>query len=520
MSHPFVSFLSSFVPQLQKKYYQLNKLLWILETTGSSDAADLKVELEMELRGLFQNQKAYEQLLEWKNDSFDDMLLERQLDVLIRSFKENQIPQDLAEKIARIEDEMMEDYAHFRPEIEGKQLTENEIREILTKENDPEIRKQAWGASKELGVVLAPKILKVVRLRNEAAQSLGYSNYFDMQLDLQEVDKKWLMETFDDLADRSSEAHQKVLDHVEMVQPNDFGVSKEELGPWAWSEPFGQEDPLDTHLLDSLVQDLNFIEVSKNFFLKMGFDTQEVLDKSDLYERKGKNQHAFCIDLDREGDVRTLNNIKPSIRWLETILHELGHAVYFQKLDPNLPWLIREPANNLTTEAIALICGRQAYRALFMRPLIKQESPILKDLDQSLKRRQLIFSRWVLVMTRFEMALYENPDQDLNRLWWELVEKYQKIKAPQGRENHPDWASKYHMALAPAYYFGYLLGELLASSLYEAVESEDLAHKKVGEILETRLFAPGNSYRWDVLIEKVCGKKLSADAWLSEFATE
>lgn len=520
MSHSFVSFLSSFIPRLQKKYYQLNKLLWILETTGSSDAADLKVEIEMELRGLLRNKKVYEQLLEWKNETFEDMLLQRQLDVLIRTFKENQIPQELAEKIARTEAEIMEEYAHFRPELEGRKLTENEIREILTRENNPEIRKKAWEASKELGSVLSPKILKIVRLRNEAAKSLGYPNYFAMQLDLQEVDKEWLLETFDHLAHQSGKAHQKVLEQVEVVQQNDFGVPKEELGPWAWSEPFGQEDPLDTHLLDSLVKDLNFIEVAKNFFLKMGFDMQKVLDKSDLYERDGKNQHAFCIDLNRKGDIRTLNNIKPSIRWLETILHELGHAVYFQKLDPKLPWLIREPAHNLTTEAMALICGRQAYRTLFMKSLVKQDSTVLSELDRSLKRRQLIFSRWVLVMTHFEMALYERPDQDLNRLWWHLVEKYQKIKAPPGRENHPDWASKYHIALAPAYYFGYLLGELLASALYEAVDSEDLACKKVGEILQTRLFAPGNSYRWDILIEKACGKKLSADAWLAEFASQ
>ena len=520
MAHPFVSFLSTFVPQLQKKYYLLNKILWILETTGSSDAADLKVDFEMEVREMFQDKEAYEQLLNWQKEDLGDVLLERQLNVLVRSFKENQIPAELAERMARIEAKMMTDYAHFRPEVDGKELTENEIRDVLTHETDPVLREKAWEASKELGAVLAPSILKIVRLRNEAAQSLGYNNFFDMQLDLQEVDKEWMLKTFDDLAERSEDAHRKVLDHVEEEQQKQFGVTKEELGPWAWSEPFGQEDPLGTNLFDSLVQDLNFIEVSKNFFHKMGFDTAKVLDKSDLYERTGKNQHAFCIDLDRSGDVRTLNNIKPSIRWLETVLHELGHAVYFEKIDSELPWLLREPAHNLTTEAIALICGRQAYRSLFLSPLVKDQTPLLSELDQSLKRRQLIFSRWVLVMTQFEMALYENPDQDLNKLWWDLVEKYQKIKVPAGRQNHPDWASKYHMALAPAYYFGYLLGELLASSLFEAVDSEVLSDPKVGEFLEKKLFAPGNKYRWDLLIEKVCGQKLSADAWLEEFATE
>ena len=60
----------------------------------------------------------------------------------------------------------------------------------------------------------------------------------------------------------------------------------------------------------------------------------------------------------------------------------------------------------------------------------------------------LIFSRWCQVMLRFEKAMYENPDQDLNKLWWDLVEKYQGLKRPPNR-NAPDYASKIHIFRAP-----------------------------------------------------------------------
>ena len=94
----------------------------------------------------------------------------------------------------------------------------------------------------------------------------------------------------------------------------------------------------------------------------MGVDVSPILAKSDMYERPGKNQHAFCIHLDRTGDVRTLNNVKASIKWLETVLHELGHAIYELGFDEKLPWLLREPPHMIPTEAMALIAGRQAYR--------------------------------------------------------------------------------------------------------------------------------------------------------------
>ena len=60
---------------------------------------------------------------------------------------------------------------------------------------------------------------------------------------------------------------------------------------------------------------------------------------------------------------------------------------------------------------------------------------------------------------RFEKALYANPGQDLNKVWWDLVEKYQEIKRPEGR-NQPDYASKIHIVTVPVYYQNYMLGEL------------------------------------------------------------
>src|SRR5579863_5441068 len=91
--HPFEEFLAVFVPKLAQKSRQLNKALWILETTGSSDAADLKAELDAEVRLLCNDPQTYEKLLEWDRDpALKDPLLKRQLNILIRCFKQNMIP--------------------------------------------------------------------------------------------------------------------------------------------------------------------------------------------------------------------------------------------------------------------------------------------------------------------------------------------------------------------------------------------------------------------------------------------
>src|SRR5579872_1518373 len=161
----FEEFLKDFVPEVARKTKQLNKAYWILETTGSPDAADLKADLDTELRFLFNDPKTYKQLLAWEKEPHDPVN-RRQLNVLIRAFKQNQIPKNLLEEMAQKEAALSQSYATYRPELDGKKLSENEIRDILKNENNPQKRKKAWEASKQIGEILAPQILALVHLRN------------------------------------------------------------------------------------------------------------------------------------------------------------------------------------------------------------------------------------------------------------------------------------------------------------------------------------------------------------------
>jgi peptidyl-dipeptidase A len=522
--HPFEQFLADFVPIVSRKSKQLNKAVWILETTGASDAADLKADLDTEFRLLFNDRATYKKLLVWEKDrSLTDPLLKRQLNVLIRAHLQNMIPKALLEETAQKEAALAMSYATFRAKLDGKPVTENEIRDILKSEKSVEKRLEAWEASKKIGEGIAPQILALVNLRNKAAKSLGYPDYFQMQLDLQEVDAAWLLKTLDELAVKSDAAYARLVEEIETAQSKAFGVPRSSLGPWAWSDPFGQEDPLDTEEIDALVFGLDISKAGVDFYRGMGIDVGPILARSDMYERQGKNQHAFCINIDRKGDVRMLNNVKDSLKWLETVLHELGHAIYEMGYDPHLPWLLREYPHIFTTEAMALFAGRQAYRYDSLRTLIGASSETLrKKADLSLKRRELIFSRWVLVMTAFESELYREPHQDLNALWWNLVEKYQKIRAPKNRQGQSDWAAKYHIGLAPVYYFSYLLGEMFASSIQETLAKETgsttLSSPQAGRFLNEKLFSPGNRMNWSDLVTHVTGCPLNGDAWIREFA--
>ena len=170
--------------------------------------------------------------------------------------------------------------------------------------------------------------------------------------------------------------------------------------------------------------------------------------------------------------MRILCNLTPGLRWTETLLHELGHAVYDKYLEQDLPWMLRTPAHSSSTEAIAMLFGRLPLNPDWLtlnQGLSEADvNAVLPAARRQERLGQLIFVRWATVMLHFERALYADPTQDLNTLWWDLKERYQFLTRPEGRDT-PDWAAKIHVALWPVYYHNYVLGELTASQLQDTI---------------------------------------------------
>jgi peptidyl-dipeptidase A len=194
----------------------------------------------------------------------------------------------------------------------------------------------------------------------------------------------------------------------------------------------------------------------------------------------------------------------------------------------DVPYLLRCESHLLTTEGVALLFERFALSAEW---LIRMGVPIDDSALSAAVRRArrnslLVFSRFSQVVFRFERELYRNPDQDLNRLWWNLVEKYQSLRRPEGRDE-PDYATQLHIATAPAYFHNYLLGELFACQLHRAIVREALGggnprmatyvgRRDVGIFLCRRVFAAGRRLDWNELTRFATDEELHARAFAAE----
>jgi peptidyl-dipeptidase A len=522
------AFLDRVVPEIEGRETAANLAYWEFSRTGAKEAEERYSKLSAELRRLFSDREAFAELRsllaagrKWTP------LVRRQLVLLHHAYLPNQLDEATIGELVRREAGLESLFANFRATLEGRRLSDNELRTILRAEDDQARRKAAWAASKEIGAAAAPKVVELVELRNGAARRLGYSDYYQLSLATQELAEGELFALLDRVERVVREPFRQAKADLDARLARRFRLAPADLRPWHYDDPFFQAVRQSEVDLDRYFAGQDVVELARRYYEGIGLDVQDVLARSDLYERPGKNQHAFCTHLDRSGDVRILANVRPDAQWAETMLHELGHAVYDKYLDFSLPYLLRRPAHLLATEAVAMLCGRLVTDERWLvrvRGLSEAEAGALAGAARSLLRlNELIFVRWGLVVVLFERELYRNPRQDLNRLWREKVESLQFLTYPADR-NTPDWAAKIHLATAPVYYQNYLLGTLTASQLKWAVErlvGQDalIGNPATGRFFVERLFRPGASRPWEVTLTLATGEPLNSDRFVADFIT-
>ncbi len=576
-------FIQQYEATVKPLEIEANLLDWNANVTGKEEDFRKKQAAEEKLSLRLADPQSFAELKAIRQAGVSDPLLAREIDVLYRQYLSRQIPPELLKQILAKENAIQRAFNVFRPTLDGRETTDNDLRRILTESRDSHELRAAWEAGKKVGPVVLADLKELVKLRNQAARSLGFSDYYALQLYVGEQDRAQIVKLFDELDELTRGPFHRAKAEIDAALAKHYGITVAELRPWHYQEPFFQEVPATPGALpESVYKSLKTVEVCRRFYDGIGLPIDDVLTRSDLYEKPGKNPHAFSTDIDRAGDVRIFENIVPGREWLATTLHELGHAAYSKGIvggtgdmlhfserpeggfaqrgtvpfsAGKLPYVLRNDASPLTTEGVAMMFERFAQNVDWLHAMGAKIPDIERYRAAAIKlqrNRLLIFARWAQVMVRFEMALYADPDQDLNRLWWDLVEKHQELKRPAGR-NEPDFAAKYHIVGAPAYYHNYMLGAMFASQLHHALirhlrnasgkgdsphsperAEGGFAHKgtvpfsgpifaeiyvgdkRAGEFLTRRVFAPGLSLNWNELTRRATGAELSPKAFAED----
>jgi peptidyl-dipeptidase A len=509
----FIDDTVEYVRPLEKAYYLAE---WESAVNGTPQALDRTQQAQAAYMHFWSDPERFQAARRYDQQGSSDPLIARQIKLIHLTAGQNQQDAATIDRLTSLESEVRGLYTNFRGKADGRELNDNAMDDVLAKSADSDEARRVWEASKQVGEQVAAQIRELARVRNEAARRQGFRDHFQRSLTLSEIDEGQLLSLFDSLDAQSKKPFQRLMESISAQRGRHFGIKASELHPWHFGDRFFQKPPPMGEVdFDSLFGDKDPVGLATRTYDGLGMEVRDVLARSDLYARPGKNQHAFMTHIDRAGDIRTLNNLERNLQWNSTLHHELGHAVYEKYLDQELPWLLSAPAHILATEAIAILMGGLTVHEEWLKsvlgvPASKAEAVAAAAGDRR-RAQDLIFTRWCLVMTNFERRMYGDPEADLDAIWWELVEKYQGLRRPEGRRA-PDWAAKYHVALAPVYYQNYELGYLVSAQLMDRITREAggfVGRKAAGDWLKQRFFSPGARQDWAAHVASTTGEPLN-----------
>ena len=404
----------------------------------ASDANEQQlVEASKRVDAVLSEPERYARLVEADGSGAADGELARRVRLARLTSEAGQRDRALADRIIEAEARLGSLFSRHRGRIAGREVNDNEIAKIMRESTDRAERRAAWDASKSIGPQAAPGVRELAHLRNEAARALGYRDHFEFSLTLEELDEDWLMTLLDELDVRLAGTWEREKAAIDDDQRARLGLAAGRA-----AAALG----LRRRVLPGRPDDAPATRSRRRSRTSIPSRSRAPTSGRSATTSTACSSAATSIRATARTSTRsaptstaaTTCACSPTAsrasRWLGTMVHELGHAVYDLAIDPELPWILRQPAHTFTTEAIAMLHGRLVRDETFLERFARIDPAIARDARNiAMQRRELlVFVPWVQVMTRFERELYRDPDQDLGAVWWQLVERYQRIAPPGG----------------------------------------------------------------------------------------
>jgi peptidyl-dipeptidase A len=475
----------------------------------------------------------------------------RQLDAMLYLAGNNPATAgDVVKKRIDLQNSELQKLYGFKFTMNGKEVTPNDIDNILRKSTDVKERLAAWESSKEVGKKLKGGLAELRDLRNKSVAPLDYHDYFAYMVSQYGMSSDEMLKMtrgfIHDVWPIYRELHTWARYHLadQYHQPVPDYIPAHWL-PNRWSQDWSELVDVKGLNIDDYLKGKGaewIPKESEKFYMSIGFDSLDASfwKNSSLYPldvKAGykKNTHASAWHMDLGGDIRSLQSIEPNTRWWGTCLHEFGHVYYFQSYsNPNVPILLRNGANRAYHEAFGTMMGLAAMQKPFLANLgmidpktaTNDTMKLLKDALQ-----YIVMVPWAGgTMPEFEHSLYAEglkADQ-YNAKWWEIVKNLQGVVPPSERgEEYCDAATKTHITDDAAAYYDYCIANVLLFQVHTYIADSILhqdphatnywGNKEVGAFLK-KIMTPGASVDWRQHLQNCIHSDMSAKPMVDYFA--
>jgi peptidyl-dipeptidase A len=244
MENRMRNFISDFETKVIPLYIRQATTSWNANITGKNSDLALSEKASFEYTKVFTDSEAFNELKELKESgAVLDPLLARQLDMLYDAYLGNQVDTSLISRRLKMETDINRKYLNFRANVNGKELTDNQIDNILRHSTRSSELRAAWEGHKMIGPIVAEDIINLVKHRNLIARQLGFSNYHEMSLKLSGQDPAEVTSIFDELDNLTRDNFAGLKNDIDAYLSKLYRINTTELRPWYYQNRFFQEAP-------------------------------------------------------------------------------------------------------------------------------------------------------------------------------------------------------------------------------------------------------------------------------------
>lgn len=461
------------IDKLNKDYHakdvETNKAYWDYITNNTQENQDKFEHARDSYEAFFQDEKLYEKFKNLKeNTKIKNQDLRQNLNEVLENFEmyNSSEPQEADDDYAKV--------ANIEKKV---QLKANKF------ENPEGVAYRDY---------ISKDIVKLVKARNDYAKKNGFANFYEMKLAEQGKDSKQIDVMFEKITNATNE-----------VEKNQKSISKET-----------------ENLISSRLDKSNILGICSDVYKQMGWNIMEMpIKEFDLFPRKNKINSRQTNSIDPNKDVRVLADLDTEKRPLfsiSTLMHELGHAVHYSSFGEKLPYNQKEIASETLDEGVALLMGGLMEKEGTLAKVLELPEKSAKEINEASLFNKADKIRSYIQVDRFEKAMYENPEQDLNKLWQDCGKKYSNKNY-----SNLEWTDIDHFIHSPVYYHYYAEGEVVAEQLYNVVSKNGTVKltesKNTAKFFNNKIFKYGASKTEEELLKQATGKTLDVDAYCKQF---
>ena len=166
-------YLKELNEKLNELYTQCNIAAWNLSTTGKDEYAAQAEQADMAMRLFLADRQRFDTVNSMLAATDLEEFERRQLSLVHDMMVENQLDKEMLQQLVSKQIALQGITTKFRGTIDGREVNNKQIEDILRSSIDVELRKKAWLASKQVGAVLEPGLMELIKLRNESAVQAG-----------------------------------------------------------------------------------------------------------------------------------------------------------------------------------------------------------------------------------------------------------------------------------------------------------------------------------------------------------